>query len=98
MIRLRTTDYGRGGSRNCGFTELRKLSFALLRQTTRQQDNETTSGAVAGIMELRIYGSFAKTTSRAAVFRCLLSVDHSPKNKEPCEQNPIVFKMFKGNF
>ena len=32
-------------SRNYGFTELRKLNFALLRQTTRQRVNETTSSA-----------------------------------------------------
>ena len=32
-----------------GLMELRKIGFALLRQTTRQLVNETTSGAVAGL-------------------------------------------------
>ena len=36
-----------------GITE---IGFALLRQTTRQLVNETTSGAVSGIMELRSHG------------------------------------------
>ena len=56
---LQTTDYGfagqktnvvrqkEGGSRNYGFMDLRKLSFAWLRQTTRQRVNETTSNAAA---------------------------------------------------
>ena len=44
-----------------GIAELRirgttEIGFALLRQTTRQLVNETTSGAVAGIMELRSHG------------------------------------------
>ena len=72
---LQTTDYGRGGSRNYGITESRKLSFALLRQdneTLASPDNRqrTTVGAAAGTADLRNhgstelwnYGSFAKTT------------------------------------
>ena len=42
FFRQRTTDNGRGSSRNHGIMELRKLH-----QTTSQRDNETTSRAAA---------------------------------------------------
>ena len=50
---ITTLHFEDNGRAVAGIMELRKLSFALLRQTTRQRVNETTSGAVAGNMELR---------------------------------------------
>ena len=68
---LRTTDNSQrttdGRSRNYGTMELRKLNFALLRQTTRQRVNETTSSAAATCSLVVLWTSSLRSNSEAQV-------------------------------
>ena len=58
-------NYGFTESRNYGLTELRKLNFALLRQTTRQRVNETTSSAAATCSLVVLWTSSLRSNSEA---------------------------------